>query len=382
MKNMIKLIFIKILRILLKIFYIFPIKNDVILFSSFEGRAFNDNPKYLFNYIKETYGDKYKYIWVINSLEKIDGTWKSVKFLSLKHIYYLMTARYIVSNLGIEPFLPKRKKQMFINTWHGSGAYKSQTLSGKFGASRYNVDLRNYRGRITDYYVSGCKKYSEIMAVSWNSSIEKYIPSGTPRNDIFFTDYSELKSDVMKKLKLNSEYGYIMFAPTFRGSDYRNHKKIDFNLDFQKVLLAFEKRFGKKYMLLYREHIGADSTFEFSNNIIDVSSYPDMQELMLVADSLITDYSSSMWDYSFLYRPGFLFVPDIEEYLGERDFYTPIETWPFDFAKTNDELISLIENYDDEKAVQKMKTHQSSLESYENGKASEKIVEYMNLQRR
>ena len=148
MKNMIKLIFIKILRILLKIFYIFPIKNDVILFSSFEGRAFNDNPKYLFNYIKKTYGDKYKYIWVINSLEKIDGTWKSVKFLSLKHIYYLMTARYIVSNLGIEPFLPKRKKQMFINTWHGSGAYKSQTLSGKFGASRYNVDLRNYRGKI------------------------------------------------------------------------------------------------------------------------------------------------------------------------------------------------------------------------------------------
>lgn len=379
MKNLFKLLIIKILRFILKLFYVFPVKKDLILFSSFEGRSFNDNPKYLFDYIRETSGNKYRYVWVFNSEEEIEGTYRTVKFLSLKHIYYLMTAGFIFSNLGIEPFIPKRKKQIFVNTWHGSGAYKSQTLSGKFGASRYNIDLRDYRGKITDYYVSGCQKYSEIMSDSWNSSIDKYIPSGTPRNDLFFENYSQKRTEIQKRLNLNPENGYVMYAPTFRGANYRNQKKIDFNLDFQKIILAFEKKYGKKYMLLYREHIGTKEAEKMAENIIDVSAYPDMQELMLISDALITDYSSSMWDYSFLYRPGFLFVPDIEEYLGERDFYTPIETWPFDFAKTNDELVKLIENYDETTATQKMKLHQEQLGSFENGNASKKIVEYLKL---
>ena len=89
MSMKIKLIVIKILRVVLRFFFIFPIKNNYILFSSFEGKQFSDNPKYLYNYISEHFGSKYKYVWVLNNKDSVDFNGEIVSFLSIKHIYYL-----------------------------------------------------------------------------------------------------------------------------------------------------------------------------------------------------------------------------------------------------------------------------------------------------
>lgn len=380
-KNSLKLFVIKMARFFLKVFYVFPVKDDAILFSSFEGRQYSDSPKYLYEYIRGVCGDKYNCIWVLNSGVLVDPPCEIVKFLSIKHIYYLMTARYIVSNLGIEPFVPKRKKQVFVNTWHGSGAYKSQTLGDKMGNGKYNIDLRDYRSRITDFYVSGCQKYSDVMSVSWNVDIKKFIPTGLPRNDIFFkTDLDEQKNMILQKLNLSEQYSYILFAPTFRGTSYRNHNDLNFSLDVGKILNAFWEKFGKKFKMLFRAHIGySQEEIKSNEEIIDVSAYPDMQEIMIISDALITDYSSSMWDFSLLNKPGFLYVPDLEEYTKERDFYTPIETWPFPFAKNNEELVELIMDYSTEKNSVKIKEHQNALGNFETGSACKQIVEYMGL---
>lgn len=381
MSMKIKLIVIKILRVVLRFFFIFPIKNNYILFSSFEGKQFSDNPKYLYNYISEHFGSKYKYVWVLNNKDSVDFNGEIVSFLSIKHIYYLMTCKYLISNLGLEPFVPKRKNQIFINTWHGSGAYKSQTLSDKIGKNAYLINMRDYRACKTDFYISGCEKYSEIMASSWNAAAEKFLPTGTPRNDLFFFEeekLSLLKDNIYQRLGLNKNCNYILFAPTFRGKSFRKHESDVVLFDIEKVLSAFEKRFGKPYKLLFRSHVGAQNSVD-NENVIDVSGYPDMQEILLVSDVLITDYSSSMWDFAFLNRPGFLFVPDLNEYLKERDFYTPIETWPFKYVTTEDALIQEILNFDEDSATLKIKKHQDQLGSYEKGTACEQIVSRLAL---
>jgi CDP-glycerol glycerophosphotransferase len=82
-----------------------------------------------------------------------------------------------------------------------------------------------------------------------------------------------------------------------------------------------------------------------------------------------------MWDFSLTNKPGFLYVPDLEIYERERSFYTPVESWPYPFAMTNDELVELIKNYDTERARQKIESHLNSTGSFEHGNASEIITD-------
>lgn len=113
---------------------------------------------------------------------------------------------------------------------------------------------------------------------------------------------------------------------------------------------------------------------EYTSTVRDVSDYPEMQDLLCTADMLITDYSSSVWDYSFTYRPCFLFTPDLEEYKKKTDFYTPIEEWGFPICKTNEELRKQIEAFDENKFKQAMIRHHENLGSYEKGTATEEVA--------
>jgi CDP-glycerol glycerophosphotransferase len=95
-----------------------------------------------------------------------------------------------------------------------------------------------------------------------------------------------------------------------------------------------------------------------------------------MADVLITDYSSSQWDFALTGKPGFLFTPDLDYYQHEdRGFYTPIDDWPFPYAKTNEELSNLIICFDEDKHRAKVQRHLDLLESCEDGHATEKICD-------
>ena len=162
------------IRQLLKVFYVFPVKENCILFSSFEGRQYSCNPKYLFKKIIEEFGQKYSYVWVLNNKKSADYEYllqdgleqklKTVKFFSFSHFYYYLTAKYIISNLNIEPVIPKRKKQIFLATWHASGAYKNMDFSQTLKASLYKVSARDYRAKKIDKFVSGCQAFTRVYS--------------------------------------------------------------------------------------------------------------------------------------------------------------------------------------------------------------------------
>ena len=199
-----------------------------------------------------------------------------------------------------------------------------------------------------------------------------YIKSGMPRNDIFFNKNKELISRIKESLKIEENQKIVLYAPTYRSG--QNDHRFEMQLDVAQVVSSLNERFGGEWVLLLRTHISSIRPFlEYSNYVFDVTSYSDMQELLLVSDVLITDYSSSIWDFALTNKPAFLFTPDLQDYIDDRGFYTSIDEWQYPYAKSNIELTNIIASYDDSGNKERIKSYFEEMESYENGKASRMI---------
>ncbi|MDE6020080.1 MAG: CDP-glycerol glycerophosphotransferase family protein, partial [Ruminococcus sp.] len=380
MKWYIRLGVIYVLRVLLIFFYIFPIKNNRILFSSEGGMTYKCNPRFIFEALYSEFEDKFEFIWSIKDKNKIPTKYKvkNVLPLSLRHLYYLMTSKVVISNVGIEPFVPPRKGRIFINTWHGGGAYKKGGLSATYysKAHRYYFKkIRNLRAKSTTFLISSNARFSKIFADEFKLKKEQILPIGMPRNDIFFSPgkkQEEVREFVCRKYNIPNDSFIVLYAPTYRGHE-ANCQHIDWSIDVEKICDAVYQRFGKKPVVLYRCHINVFNDRQQVKDAIDVSEYYDIQDLLVSADLLISDYSSLIWDYSFTWRPGFLYTPDLDQYREVTKLHTPIEQWQYPFALTHDDLCNQILRYNEVNAKSKIKSHHDLLGSYENGKATEYV---------
>lgn len=382
MKYYIKIVIIYFMRILLHVFYIFSVKKNRIMFSSFDGCNYGCNPKYIFEYMYKKYGNYYEYVWCINDRNKIPKKYKviSCSYLKLPYLYYLLTSKVIVSNQPIVPIVSKKKEQLFINTCHGGGAYKKGGVNASFVTKpdkQCMTYMKNLRAGMTDYVISSCRAYTDIFSteIEYNIDKSKFLPIGMPRNDLLFISGKEdLRAKVCSLFGIDGRKRIILYAPTYRGT-YRNPTSV--NLKMNAVLLceAVNQRFGGTSVLLYRHHIAEKG--QILDGVVDVSNYQDMQELLYVADVFITDYSSTVWDFSLTGKPGFLFTPDLHEYEDETAFHTPIELWPYSYALTMEVLCANILKYDVTEALQKIKAHHSLLGSYEKGTATVEFCKFM-----
>lgn len=381
MIDYIKLIAIYLLQIFLRAFFVFPIKQNRIFFSTHEGEAYNCNPKYIFEYMYEYWPSAYEYIWCLNNPGLLPPKYKvrCIKIFSLSYFYYLFTSKVIISNLGREVTFPKRKKQLLINTWHGGGAYKI-VVNDVVKSSHSRSLFRKYiwwhlRSNRTDYIISSCQKQVESHKIEFNIDRDKCLNIGTPRNDCFFNYNAEkirnIRLQICEYYHIEPNQLLILYAPTYRRTLGKMEHTVKF--DVPKVCAAIKKRFNREAVLLYRSHTGAYGIVP--SPAVDVSNYLDMQELLLAVDVLITDYSSSIWDYTFTYKPGFLYTPDLEQYTMETNFHTPIDLWPYPYAKTIDELCNEILFYNEESAHKKIDAHHALLGSYEHGNATKKVCD-------
>lgn len=368
-----------IIRFFVKIFWAFPIKNNRVFSSSYVGRQYSCNPKYITDYLGKKYCDKFDIVWALKKPSNCsDVNIKSVKFLSLSHFYYFCTSKIIIDNVGFPTYMPKRKGQYVINTWHGGGAYKNCSPESTC-SSGARIALNAYKSKNTDLVLSSCSRYSQV-AVS--DTVYRYsgeiLPSGLPRNDVFFSKRKvEIKRRVYEKLSIDTSKLMILYAPTFRGGAKlalaSNLVWIDTSIAIPELCLAVKKRFNADPVFVFRAHHqmeGINTSFK----CIDATNYPDMQELLCAADILISDYSSSIWDFSLMKKPCFLYVPDMDYYINEdRGVYTPIEDWPGIIAKTNQELQKAVLEFDEDSYRKKVEKHHKDLGSYETGTACEQV---------
>ena len=111
-----------------------------------------------------------------------------------------------------------------------------------------------------------------------------------------------------------------------------------------------------------------------TGSFVDVSNYPDMQELLSISDVFISDFSSSLWDFSLTKRPSFIFAPDIKDFDKKNGFESNYKSWPFDIANSNSELILNMTNYNQSEYTDKISKYHRDLTSYENYESTKKAV--------
>ena len=188
-----------------------------------------------------------------------------------------------------------------------------------------------------------------------------------------------MKKCIRKKIGLNDDEKLALFAPTYRKIDnnyFKSSVSIPYGIDCDRVRSALHTRFGGNWRFAFRLHPRVENRDNLPfDNVMDLSDYEDMQDLLLIADVMINDFSSSMWDFMLTGRPSFLFAVDLTEYIETTKVYTPVTEWPFPIATDNDGLEKNILTFDEDKYKEDCKNHYKRLGGCETGKATELVCE-------
>lgn len=370
-----RLLIKKIIHFVLHVFWVFPVKGNRITLLNDMSYTYGDSMKYINKYIEKNYKNKYEVIFPIkNKNTMVEGNCIPVKRNTVKFFYYLLTSSAIITNAGGVSYLPLRKRQFAISTWHGGGPYK-KTGNAFVKNKWYEEEMKMHKKNVR-YILSSCKYFTDYEAKSMLFSEKDCIPCGMPRNDIFFQKNPSIREKVYQYYGLENNSKLILFAPTFRTSQQDPYtKKLHIStMDIKRVVDAIRDKFGECSwnfgIRLHPKLRGADIA---ERNVIDCTDYPDIQELLYSTDILITDYSSLMWDFSLTGRPCFLYADDIDAYEKEHGFYMPSSQWPYPIARDNDEMEKNIIGFNQEEYQAAIKKHYEDCDGYEHGNACEQI---------
>lgn len=359
----------KIIRLFLKIFWIIPINNNNIYFMCFEGNNFGFDPKACVDWLNENKKGKYKmFCGIKKTQEYVYENLTFLKLNSIKSIFYLMTSKIIIYNINPPSYIPYRKKQILINTWHGFPFKKCGKYTTNYSKEQFNLST---------YFLSHSETYTNDLLKDSFEYEGRILNIGTPRNDVFFNvkKMNKNREKILEKFNINKNDRILLYAPTFRN----NFLQGNFNINFSKLKLALENKFGGNWFFLIRLHPLISSKCNINiPNIIDVSKWDDMQELLCAADILITDYSSCIWDFGLTRKKAFIFADDLNEYQQNRGLYHSLYELPFPVAINNNELISNIENFENNKYVKLCDEYYKRIKTYDNGNSCEnlfKIIE-------
>lgn len=364
------------LKQLLKILSIGTFHKNRIVFFSYHGKQYSCNPKYISEYIL-SHCLPFDLVWGFEHPSEYLYLKKKgilvTKFLSLSFIRICMTSRYIVTNCEIPSWFPITKKQTLINTWHGGGAYKR--VGDAYQKETKEKQKRAQLSRKTPcVYLSSSKAFTQMTLRQSFHHKGVVLETGMPRNDILVTQKSpELYEKIRTYYSLPADCKILLYAPTYRNSK----QATDYLLDYKSIRKTLTETFGGSWFILLRMHYFIMEQLPKTSNYIDASKYPDMQELLYASDILITDYSSSMWDFALTGKPCFLYATDLSYYDLKRGFYTDIHTWPYPLAEDTDELLYNIRTFDSMHYSQKIEEHLSILGNYETGKATSSVVKYL-----
>ena len=352
-----------------------PINKNRFLFFSMVGNSYGDSVKSIADYIENHY-DGAEIVWAFSKYYygTVNCTHKKVVFGSFRYYYYVITSKYYVTNCLAPLMAIKRKGQVMLQTWHGTAlkriGYDARSGEHSSLVARIRPNTKTAAERNTDFFISGSQFMSGVYRSAFRYS-KKIYETGTPRNDIFFQDRPDIRKKVRRALSIEDDSKLILYTPTFRkGGSFEYY---DIDLGFVKSY--YQKATGNNYLVLVRLHPGLAAKSEsiesfFGVGVINATLYPDIQELLYVADILITDYSSTMFDFMYSYKPVIMYVPDRETY--NRGFYFDINKLPFIISNNNEELMDALQKYDREEYRNKVSGFIKEIGSFETGHATER----------
>ena len=392
------------------------VDEKTVIFASFAGNAYSDNPKALFEYmIRDERFTDYTFVWgfkkgvaahrrLLKNLVKglypdvqeigdggmdivedekekkpvYDQNDQNAAAQETEHVQgpkvvvvkyggktwrkYLARSKYWFFNFKVEDFLKPKKDQVFLQTWHGTPLKRlgydlehfDNVLNTEAGMKkRYGIEVQKF-----DYFISPSPFATEKFRSAWRmddfGKHDIILEEGYPRNDILSNYTQEYLDEIKVKRfgyyylqyeKLIKKKTIVLYAPTYRsnqhetGVGYVYKEEIDFD--------RMQSELGDDFIILFRAHYFVANRFNFSKYpgfVYNVSKVEDINELYLISDILITDYSSTMFDYAILKRPMIFYMYDLEHYRDESNgfYFDPEEELPGPIVKTEYELFEAL----------------------------------------
>lgn len=346
------------------------------------GESYGDNIKPLSDYLAK-HEPEAQIVWAFSKhfSEAHKCPHRVVRLYTVAYYYQMLTSKYILSNARLnQRMIHKRKGQIYLQTWHGT-ALKRLGTDIKRKRSQweqlYNPGVFEFDVNNTDVMISGSRFMTNLYRDKFLFK-GKIAETGTPRNDIFFSSQPKLRQKICDTYGLEEGKLLILYAPTFRA----DRKYTYYSIDLKQVKDTWERKTGRACDVLVRLHpkLRQDNkAFEkaFGKGVTDVTSYPDMQELLYVCDLFITDYSATMFDFIYTCRPLLIFAPDHESY--NRGFYFQLSELPFMVITDNQDIEKTLTHFNPQTYGQRVDAFLERIGSVERGNATEQVV---NLLRR
>ena len=360
MKNFFKML----LSLPFYVLRVFRIKNDKILFMSYSGHGYGDNCRYI---AENLINKDLDLVWIVCKKNKnIPEGIRQVKYHSIRWLYEMVTSRIWINNCRMPSYVRKRKGQYYIQVWHGGFMLKKIEFDASLPKSYVKV-MKN-DNRMIDLMLSNSEFNSNKCRTAFQYK-GRIFKEGTPREQALIKNEARYSKKIRDIYNIKEDEIIILYAPTFR--DHFNQNP--YNIQFRQIKDVYEKKYKKKCNIMFRLHPNIKDRTDLisgQNELINVTEYPDMQELLAACDILITDYSSTMFEAMLINKQVIIYAADIDSYSRERGYYFTFKELPFPIAKNNSELKEIIAKRYDFKEYALFKRR---LGIYDNRKCVEKV---------
>jgi CDP-glycerol glycerophosphotransferase len=344
-----------------------------VLFESFQGKVIGDSPYDIYLGLKSARPDL-QFIWVTAPATKAPAGTTGVPFGSAAYLHALATSKYLVNNSNFPPYFRKAAGQIYLQTWHGTPLKRLGRHIANNQLTKSYLDTMDREAKAWDYLISPNAFCTEIFPSCFGYSGE-ILETGYPRNDKLTNATAAERQRIRESIGVSApSVTLVMYAPTWR--DYSRTA----TGNWQSVFYLDENlELPDGFKLIYRGHSNTHEAHKDggSERFIDVTRYPNITDLYLAADVLITDYSSVMFDYTVTGKPIIFMTPDLERYRTERGFYFDFESEaPGPILNTQDEVVKALQNLDEiSRSYQtKYRNWQLKFDAHEDGKAASRVI--------
>lgn len=370
------------------VYKLIPVDDKLVIFVSFHGRGYSDNPRAIYEeMLKDERFKNYRFIWFVkhHKKKKIEIPGAEVKeYFSIPYFYYMSKAKYWVINCKMPMYIRKKDEQVYLQTWHGTPLkrlghdiivpegttfYRSQ-MSYEDMCKTYDVDVARY-----NYMISPNQFCTEVFQSAFGIDRERLIETGYPRNDFITNATQEDIIALKKKFGLPLDKKIILYAPTWRDNSYvTSGYTFELKADFHR----WKDILGDDYIVVFKPHYLIINKYENDQSLegflYSISAEAEINELYVLSDVLVTDYSSVFFDYAVLNRPIYFYMYDLEEYKGElRGFYLDIYTeLPGDIYEDEQKLLNDMKNgiYD----YSRLETFNQRFNHAQTGDCAKKVI--------
>ncbi|HZC42334.1 MAG TPA: bifunctional glycosyltransferase family 2 protein/CDP-glycerol:glycerophosphate glycerophosphotransferase [Streptosporangiaceae bacterium] len=333
---------------------VYPIQSrrplrDAVLLVSWKGKQCTDNPRGIAEELRRR-GDDREHIWAVNDYSAAAPPGSRVVLTGTEEYFEaLARCRYVISNDDMLSYFRKREDQVYLQTWHGTPLKRigfdigrPQFASGTAYFDHLASDVAKW-----DLLLSQNPFSTPILrrAFRFEGEICEY---GYPRNDVLARG-EPVAGQIRRRLGIPDGKRVVLYAPTWRDNQFYASGKyrFDLRLDLERAWQVL----GSDYVVLVRGHHHMASDVPASSRpgfVINVTAYPDISELFLISDVLITDYSSAMFDFAVTGRPMLFFTYDLAAYRDQlRGFYFDLEAEaPGPLLATSDEVLAAVTETD------------------------------------